>query len=241
MKELIKIKESEGGKQVVSARDLHEYLVKSAKGGQKGEMFSHWIKRMLSYDFVENVDYAIQEYDYKGNAILSKSDNQRVARREYILTLDTAKQISMIQNNDKGFEARRYFIACEKELLRPLTFEEMAKKTIMLADKRIKELESKIESDRPMVAFADTVIKSDENISMTNMAKLIGIGRNKLFETLRDKKILMSKGNYRNTPYQKYIDAGYFEMTEKTINSGLFLVTLVTPKGQVYITNKLNK
>lgn len=106
MQELIKISESPGGKQVVSARELHQFMVVEANGGQKGEMFAHWIKRMLDYGFIYGVDYQVFEYDVYGNLLAesSKSDNQdvRVHKREYSLTLDAAKQIAMIQNNDNG-------------------------------------------------------------------------------------------------------------------------------------------
>ena len=100
--------------------------------------------------------------------------------------------------------------------------------------------QAQLELQAPKVKFADNIIKSDENISMANMAKLINMGRNKLFKMLREDKVLMSNGIYRNTPYQKHIDAGHFVVTETALDKGkgLFMVTLVTPKGQNYIINK---
>ncbi|WP_286776725.1 antA/AntB antirepressor family protein [Sphingobacterium sp. UBA2074] len=120
MKELIKITENENLGQAVSARELHEFVVKSAKGGQKGEDFSNWIKRMLEYGYEFGRDYITIEYDYLGNILtntpaeFSESDNQLVSKRDYILTIDTAKEIGMLQKNDKGREIRRYFIQCER-------------------------------------------------------------------------------------------------------------------------------
>lgn len=108
---------------LVNARELHQFLVVEAKGGQKGEMFANWIKRMLAYDFKLGQDYTTIGYNYKGDLVeengvakFSKSDNQKVSKREYFLTLDCSKQIAMIQNNDKGREARKYFIQCEEAL-----------------------------------------------------------------------------------------------------------------------------
>ena len=110
---------------LVNARELHQKIVVEAKGGQKGEVFANWIKRMLDYDFKLKEDYLTIGYNYKGEIVeengvakFSKSDNQRVSKRDYFLTLDCAKQIAMIQNNDKGREIRKYFIEAEKTLVR---------------------------------------------------------------------------------------------------------------------------
>ena len=115
--ELIKIYKGN----LVNARELHNYVVVQARGGQKGEDFSNWIRRMLAFDFKLDEDYTTVGYNYKGEVIeengvakSSESDNQRVSKRDYYLTLDCAKQIAMIQNNDKGREVREYFIQCEK-------------------------------------------------------------------------------------------------------------------------------
>jgi len=87
MEQLIKITESEG-KKVVSARELHNFLVVEANGGQIGEMFAHWIKRNLEYlEAKQGIDYGIIEFDYSGNIIAksSKSNNQEVTvhKRDY--------------------------------------------------------------------------------------------------------------------------------------------------------------
>lgn len=120
MNDLVKVQTTQDGTQVVSARDLHQFVVVEANGGQKGEDFTKWIKRMLEFGFKEGLDYVIEEYDLYGKPLPQKgeSDNQavRVHKREYILTLDTAKHIAMVQKNDKGEQARRYFIECESKL-----------------------------------------------------------------------------------------------------------------------------
>jgi anti-repressor protein len=235
--ELIKITQSEGGKQVVSARELHECVVMNAKGGQKGEMFSHWIKRMLDHGFIENLDYAIQEFNYKGDAIFSKSDNQVVAKREYILTIETAKQIAMIQNNDQGRRVRKYFIECEKRLLKPQIPQTFAEALQLAADQA-----KQLELQAPKVQFADSILESNTSISVSQMAKILGYGPNNFFSILRDSDILMKFSSRKNTPYQRFIDAGYFEVTErawvKGAKQGITFVTRVTPKGQKYLTKK---
>ena len=89
---------------VVNARELHRWL-------KSGEMFSKWIKnRIKQYDFLENEDYA----SYWENS--PKPCGGRRGR-EFILTLDMAKELSMVENNEQGKQARRYFIRCERLIL----------------------------------------------------------------------------------------------------------------------------
>lgn len=106
--------------------------------------------------------------------------------------------------------------------------------------------EQKIEEQRPLVEFADKVSNSSNLIGMGKMAKLlkdenINIGRNRLFEWLRKKEILMRN----NIPYQRYIDGGYFQVKESTFETPYGTktqqTTFVTGKGQIYITEKLRK
>ena len=106
--------------------------------------------------------------------------------------------------------------------------------------------EQKIEEQRPLVEFADKVSNSSNLIDMGKMAKLlkdedINIGRNRLFSWLRKKKILMSN----NMPYQQYIDGGYFHVKESVFDTPYGTktqqTTMITGKGQIYITEKLRK
>ena len=96
---LIQVAEKDG-KQVVSARELYEFF-------SIAERFSKWIERMFEYGFEENKDYTPYQKVHPQN-------KQQI--QDYALTLDTAKEISMIQRTDKGKQARQYFIECEKQL-----------------------------------------------------------------------------------------------------------------------------
>lgn len=89
--ELIRV---ENGK--VSARELHYFL-------EIGQDFTSWFKRMIDYGFEENKDFT-----------LTKIREGRITKNEYAITLDMAKEISMIQRTEKGKQARQYFIQCEK-------------------------------------------------------------------------------------------------------------------------------
>jgi len=91
-------------KKAVSARELYEFLeIQTA--------FTHWIERMIDYGFEENIDYII----YAKNDI--NSDNRRGRPSvDYLMTVEMAKEISMLQRSEKGKEARKYFIECERKL-----------------------------------------------------------------------------------------------------------------------------
>jgi len=84
----------------VNAKDLHEFMGVKSK-------YSDWIKnRIKKYGFIENEDYIRVETKKEGNNAIIK---------EYYITLDMAKELSMVENNPKGREARRYFIEIEKQ------------------------------------------------------------------------------------------------------------------------------
>lgn len=107
--------------------------------------------------------------------------------------------------------------------------------------------EQTIAKQKPLVDFANQVSDTTDLIDMKTMAKLlkdnnINIGRNRLFEFLRMKKILMKD----NQPYQQYVDAGYFKVNEYTYTNSLGQTktnrqTFVTGKGQLYITKKVKE
>lgn len=100
MEALIPIYQTAGCDPAVSARDLHAFL-------ESRQDFTTWIKdRLAKYGFTEGVDFSL---------ILGRSANNRQTT-EYALTLDTAKELAMVEANAKGQQARRYFIEAEKGL-----------------------------------------------------------------------------------------------------------------------------
>ena len=204
--ELIKVTQ-QNGEQLVSARELHKKL-------EITERFNSWFDRMLKYGFIENVDFtSVKDFTVVNNGAKKEID-------EYILKMDMAKQICMLQRNELGTKFRLYFIECEKQLKQqfkvPTTFKE-ALQLALEQQEKIEALELKQEEDRPKVEFFDTVTESKDTVDIGTVAKILnikGVGRNKLFEILRDKKVLMSN----NQPYQKYIDNGWFRQIESKFN-----------------------
>lgn len=109
----------------------------------------------------------------------------------------------------------------------------------------INQLNHKIETDKPLVTFAEQISDTTDLIDIGAYAKLlkkkgVKIGRNILFEWLRNNGYLRSN----NEPYQQYINQGYFKTREYTyIVKGepkIGIKTYVTGKGQHYLHNKLS-
>lgn len=252
MNELIKIEMNENQEIIVSGRELHKGLGVESR-------YNDWFKRMLKYGFEENLDYI---------AITQKkvtAQGNETTYIDHVIKLDMAKEICMLQRNDKGKKFRKYFIECEKRLkeqqLPQLTRKEELQLQLFSEDslevvnahkelvkieveEATKPLLGKIEEDKPKVDFAETISKTSDSISIGDFAKLIKdegikLGRNKLFEWLRDNKYLMKD----NKPYQKYIDNGYFEIIEYSYNtpygSKFGIKTLITGIGQIKIIEKL--
>lgn len=135
--ELIKITQDENGNSVVSGRELHEFLeVKTP--------YKDWFPRMVEYGFAENVDFiSLAQKCAKPNGGRPKID--------HALTLDMAKEISMIQRTEKGKQARQYFIEVEKAFKEqyrlPQTPEEKLALTMEVTtriNKRLGKVEEKI-------------------------------------------------------------------------------------------------
>ena len=239
MVELIKITENKERGSVVSARELHSFLGAS-------ERFSTWITRQFQYGFEEGADYV-------GCKEFNTLANQELV--DYALSLDTSKEISMLQKSEKGKQARRYFIECENKLSSlslPKTFSEALR---LLADTtereevallQLEEANNTISINKPKVVFADSVSGCDNSILIRQFAKDLSddtfkIGQNKLFEWMRSNKYL----NWNNEPYQQYINQGLFEVITRMIGNSTSNIqvktTKITGRGQIYFSKKIKK
>lgn len=242
MNEIIKITEVDG-RQVVSARELYAFLDIQTP-------FTMWAERMFEYGFSENIDYV---------SLSQKSEKPQGGRPQldYALTIDCAKEISMIQRNEKGKQARQYFIEVEKKFRAmqpggggfhiPQSFSE----ALMLAAKQAEEIEKQqkqLKEQAPKVLFSDAVATSTKSCLIRELAKLIkqnGVdtGENRLYAWLRNNGYLCKFGESYNQPTQKAMEMGLFEIKKTSITkpSGDILVTTttkVTGKGQIYFVNK---
>lgn len=231
--QMFNIQEKENGEIAVSGRELHGALeVKTP--------YKKWFERMSEYGFEENVDYSTVGQ----NCPIANGGFQFVT--DHALTLDTAKEIAMIQRSDKGKQARQYFIQVEKAWNSP---EMIMQRALKIADNTNKQLQLQIERDKPKVLFADSVAGSTSSILVGELAKLlkqngVDIGQNRLFEWLRDNGYLIKqKGENYNLPTQRSADLEIMDIKKRTINnpdgsSQITRTTKITGKGQQYFINK---
>lgn len=187
--ELIKVEERDG-KQAINARELHQKL------GSKYQ-FANWIQeRIEKYGFVENQDYEV----FKENLKNSKGGRPS---KEYALSLDMAKELCMIENNEKGRMIRKYFIEVEKKVRmqsvpslpdftnpaiaarawadqfeknQVLTLEnKQQREELAKASQEIVGLSAQITTMKPKTTYFDVMMKNKSTSVITSMAQDYGM------------------------------------------------------------------
>ena len=144
--ELIKIIERDG-RQLVSGRELHEFL-------EIGTKYKDWFRRMVEYGFEEEIDFIRVAQKRATNNL----KNPVTTVIDHAISIDMAKEISMIQRTEKGKIARQYFINCEKKLktvkkLSPMELMELQFKALKEHKEKIAQVENrvyKLEEDMPL-------------------------------------------------------------------------------------------
>ena len=218
----------------VSGRELHDFL-------EVGTPYDKWMPRMCEYGFSAGNDFSTK---------MSESTGGRPSV-DHIMTIDMAKEICMIQRTDKGKQARQYFIECEKRLKAVnaphdsyMISDPVERALKWIEEEKVRQDQAKqLLEQKPKVEFFDAVAESKDAIEIASVAKVLdvpGVGRNKLFEFLRNHKVLMRN----NQPYQKYVDCGYFRIIEQKYerpngDTCINIKTLVYQKGVKYIQELL--
>lgn len=221
----------------VSARELHEFL-------EVGADFRHWFPRMCEYGFEEGRDFNPVKFDrvqYEGNREVRRTVDDAA------ITIDMAKELCMLQRNDKGKQARQYFLQLERDWNSP---EKVMARALQIAHKRIHTLSEKIEQDAPKVLFADSVAASRTSILIFDLAKIVkqngvNMGGKRLFAWMRDNGYLVRRqGTDYNMPTQRSMELGLFEVKETSVTHSDGHISVnktpkVTGKGQQYFINRL--
>ena len=150
----------------------------------------------------------------------------------------------MLQRNERGKLARQYFIQLEKDWNSP---EKVMARALQIADRKLKQLEAKVEQDKPKVLFADAVSTSEQSILIGQLAKIIRqngvpMGERRLFQWMRENGYLGKHGSRYNIPTQRSMEMGLFEIKETAVTHSDGRVTTnttpkVTGKGQIYFVN----
>lgn len=242
--ELLNIRTDENGETIISGRELHKSLKVETK-------YTQWMKRMIEYDFEENVDFIEVWSDTKtGNAVRFEKSKQYMSAMGYetdhLLKLDMAKEIAMIQRTPEGKRIRQYLIQVEKAWNSP---EKIMERALLIAKNNINRLEIENKAMKPKAIFADAVASSEQSILVGELAKLlkqngINTGQKRLFEYLRENGYLIKrKGSDYNMPTQRSMELGIMEIKETVINNPDGTVRInktpkITGKGQTYFVNK---
>lgn len=199
--------------QAVSARELHDFLGIT-------ERFSSWFDRMLAYGFSESSDF-------------EKCKTFNASNREledYFISVDMAKEISMIQRSDKGKQARQYFLECERKLkgqtVTPAIPQSFAEALQLAADQA-----KQLELAAPKVSAYDKLIESTHLKSVGDVAKSIGL---RSAQALNKKLEAVSAydGRCGNRVWSGWFaEQGLGEM--RTTDDG-YSRNLITAKGQAW-------
>ena len=184
MKELIKIQTNEVGENCVSARELHEGLEIKSK-------FNDWMtNRIKKYGFEENLDFIL----VTKILVTNNPKNPTTKEKDYIRTVDMAKELCMVENNELGRKFRKYFIESEKKL------KEITKEVKHYEKKKIFNDESPLlmegkKSDTIYNNFKNNTVRKElervinkTGIKVTNIAKAINISDSNMSD-FRNNKI----------------------------------------------------
>lgn len=236
MQELIALNtvEFDGSEQqTVNARELHEFL-------ENRDKFATWIvDRINQFGFLENQDFVT----------FSENSEKGRPRKEYALSLDMAKELCMVERNEKGKQARQYFIECERVAKQKLTDQpalpSYSEALRQLADQidHNKELQEKIEQDKPKVEYCDQIVADNGSMTITKAAKVIGYPPRKFKDYIRQIGWLYANAD---TPMQHVITSGYMVLryAHWTDNDGNYVekpYAHITAKGMFAIYKRMRK
>lgn len=203
---MVAIQVNEQGEQLVSARELHEFLEVVSK-------FNDWFKRMCDYGFIENKDYIM----VTRKKVTNNPKNPVAEFNDYLMKISMAKEISMLQRNDKGKEAREYFIKCEEAwnsddiiLARAVKIQN---KKILDYKEYIQKLENKV----------DRLVHYNKLYTATEIAKELGFKSATALNKELEARKIQYKMNGTWVLSARYSEAGYTSIKQNELENGTII------------------
>lgn len=221
--------------QTVNARELHSYL-------ESKQDFSTWIKKRINdYGFLENTDFI---------RFHKKMEANNATLIDYFISIDMAKELSMVERNDKGKKARQYFIECEKQSknnpITALNDPSIMRSILLTYTEKVLFLEEKLAEMKPTVAAFDRIAtKTEGSMCVTDTAKHLQVQPKKFFQELHAMGWIYKRtGSHHWLGYQDKVKQGLLEHKVTTVSRSdgsekIVEQVLVTPKGLAKLSQML--
>lgn len=235
MTDIIPINYENPERPTVSGRELYAFL-------DVNTPYKQWFDRMAEYGFDEGKDYCTILCD-RSDGLAGKP------RTDHQLTIPMAKEIAMIQRNERGKIARQYFIKIEEQWNSP---DAIMQRALLIANARVKALQEtvaiqtqQIAEMQPKVTYYDVVLQTPDALPISVIAKDYGWSAQKMNQELRIRHVQYQQGRIWLL-YQEYAEQGY-TVTKTSVNEDINGVshshvhTYWIQKGRLFIYDLLKK
>ena len=234
MNELINVTLNENNEPIISARQLHKTLEVKTR-------FSQWVEQNFKM-FKENEDFS--------SVVTTTQQNQYGGTKElqdYAVTIRMAEHLAMMSKTNKGYEVREYFIQVEKDFNSP---EKIMARALLMADKKIKLLESQnenllieLEEANKNADYLDLILQTKDSLTITQIAQDYGISARKMNQLLKQERIQRIV-NGQWVLYAKYLGKGYissrtFDYMGKDGKIHSNITTVWTQLGRRFLYDRL--
>ncbi len=235
MTDIIPINYENPERPTVSGRELYTFL-------DVNTPYKQWFDRMAEYGFDEGKDYCTILCD-RSDGLAGKP------RTDHQLTIPMAKEIAMIQRNERGKIARQYFIRIEEQWNSP---DAIMQRALLIANARVKALQEtvaiqtqQIAEMQPKVTYYDVVLQTPDALPISVIAKDYGWSAQKMNQELRTRHVQYQQGRIWLL-YQEYAEQGY-TVTKTSVSedangvSHSHVHTYWVQKGRLFIYDLLKK
>ena len=233
MNNLIEMQVNENQEQTISGRELHMFLGVDTK-------YNDWIQRMLQYGFEDGQDFNLLKKEQV------QIEGKREVRREiadHIMKLDMAKELCMLTRNEKGKQARHYFLEVERDWNSP---EKVMARALVIANKQIDtlKLENTVQRQviaefKPIKEYVDTILSSEDTVTITQIAADYGLSAKALNKILNEQGLIRKVGGqwvlYSNHMQKGYTKSETIDVTRSDGSIKVVMNTKWTQKGRLKI------